>query len=262
MIRTMASDVDRPFGLRGKWPSVHSGVSSAPSKIPYGGFSPVRLQAGCQMRPSPSRDGFDAFTVEVSSVPGLFRNRAFRPAAFTASDTTHRPSGPWLRQRLFCPPASSLTMATSEVLLLRPSFGIIPRALGSAELPQFTPHVFRSCRTPYPGGLPDALDCFFPGSDAFAIFVEARHRDPPALSEQQGRLTRLQVSLYVATRSFACAAPPARLQPSSRPHESLRGTWVMTKRATVHSRGRTLTGQTRGIMGCTRRERRAEKTSA
>ena len=27
-------------------------VSSAPSKIPYGGFSPVRLQTGCQQRPS------------------------------------------------------------------------------------------------------------------------------------------------------------------------------------------------------------------
>ena len=40
-------------------------VSSAPSKIPYGGFSPVRLQAGCQRRPSSPPDDFDASTVEV-----------------------------------------------------------------------------------------------------------------------------------------------------------------------------------------------------
>src|SRR5580765_3573055 len=30
-------------------------VSSSPSEIPYGGFSPVRLQTGCQPQPSPSR---------------------------------------------------------------------------------------------------------------------------------------------------------------------------------------------------------------
>jgi len=29
-----------------------SKISCTPSKIPYGGFSPVRLQAGCQQRPS------------------------------------------------------------------------------------------------------------------------------------------------------------------------------------------------------------------
>ncbi len=42
----------RPFGLRGKWPPDHQHVSSSLSKIPYGGFSPVRLQTGIQPRPS------------------------------------------------------------------------------------------------------------------------------------------------------------------------------------------------------------------
>ena len=42
----------RPFGLRGKWPPDHQYVSSSPSKIPYSGFSPVRLQTGIQPRPS------------------------------------------------------------------------------------------------------------------------------------------------------------------------------------------------------------------
>jgi len=41
-----------PFGLRGKWPPDHQHVSSSLSKIPYGGFSPVRLQTGFQPRPS------------------------------------------------------------------------------------------------------------------------------------------------------------------------------------------------------------------
>jgi hypothetical protein len=42
----------RPFGLRGKWPPDHQRVSSPLSKIPYSGFSPVRLQTGIQPRPS------------------------------------------------------------------------------------------------------------------------------------------------------------------------------------------------------------------
>src|SRR6266496_1784532 len=36
----------RPFELRGKEPPDPAYVSSSPSKIPYGGFSPVRLQTG------------------------------------------------------------------------------------------------------------------------------------------------------------------------------------------------------------------------
>ena len=42
----------RPFGLRGKWPPDHQHVSSSLSKIPYSGFSPVRLQTGIEPRPS------------------------------------------------------------------------------------------------------------------------------------------------------------------------------------------------------------------
>ena len=55
----------RPFGLRGKWPPDHQCVSSSPSKIPYGGFSPVRLQTGILPRPSshlPSLSARPAFT--------------------------------------------------------------------------------------------------------------------------------------------------------------------------------------------------------
>ena len=48
-------------------------------------------------------------------------------------------SGPWLRQRLFCPPASSLTMATSELLPTTVGLCLIPTALWPTEGPQFTP---------------------------------------------------------------------------------------------------------------------------
>src|SRR3989304_3205886 len=50
----------RPFGLRGKWPPDHQHVSSSLSKIPYSGFSPVRLQTGIQRRPSSTMSSLSA----------------------------------------------------------------------------------------------------------------------------------------------------------------------------------------------------------
>ena len=138
MLRPMTSAVSALSGIVANGHQAIHSVSSAPSKIPYGGCSPVRLQAGCQPRSSPPAGGFNAATVAISSVRVLFRSRACGPAALTASDTTHRPSGPWLRQRFCCPPASSLTMATSE--LLRRFAGFIlyfRRTCRAAEGPHF-----------------------------------------------------------------------------------------------------------------------------
>ena len=59
----------RPFGLGGKWPPDHQHVSSSPSKIPYSGFSPVRLQTGFQPRPS-------------SNMPSLSARPAFTPTGW------------------------------------------------------------------------------------------------------------------------------------------------------------------------------------
>ena len=52
MIRPMASNVSALSGIVANGHQAIYFVSSAPSKIPYGGFSPVRLQTGCQQRPS------------------------------------------------------------------------------------------------------------------------------------------------------------------------------------------------------------------
>jgi hypothetical protein len=52
MIRPMASNVSTLSGIVANGHQAIHFVSSAPSKIPYGGFSPVRLQTGCQPRPS------------------------------------------------------------------------------------------------------------------------------------------------------------------------------------------------------------------
>ena len=52
MIRPMTSNVSALSGIVANGHQAVHFVSSAPSKIPYGGFSPVRLQTGCQPRPS------------------------------------------------------------------------------------------------------------------------------------------------------------------------------------------------------------------
>ena len=119
MIRPMTSDVSALSGGVAKSHQAIHFVSSAPSKIPYGGFSPVRLQASLpdvtfrdapapRYRHPPSRQAFTHL---------LFGSLGLRPIRTCRTPTqTHSPSGPWLRQWLCCPPASSLTMATSELL--------------------------------------------------------------------------------------------------------------------------------------------------
>jgi len=53
-------------------------VSSSPSKIPYGGFSPVRLQAGCQSQPSPRTDRDLYATTSPGSDPFGPRGQGWR----------------------------------------------------------------------------------------------------------------------------------------------------------------------------------------
>src|SRR5258707_12607591 len=79
MSRSMASVVSALSSIVANGHQTIHFVSSAPSEIPYGGFSPVRLQAGCQRRPSPPLGGFDVSTVAFSSVRVLFRSRTCVP---------------------------------------------------------------------------------------------------------------------------------------------------------------------------------------
>jgi hypothetical protein len=73
----------RPFGLRGKWSSDHQYVSSSPSKIPYSGFSPVRLQTGFQPRPSfnmrslSARPAFTSTSWTYTRLKSLSQKEAF-----------------------------------------------------------------------------------------------------------------------------------------------------------------------------------------
>ncbi len=143
------------------------------------------------------------------SLPGAFsfRSPACAQAARTASDTTHPPSGPWLRQRSCGPPASSLTMATSELLPATAGFGFMPTALRRTEVPQFT--------LPELDAVPPPLLRWFQDADrractpglAFAHPVRARQPQSPHIRTTCGLLTKRQHSLNAAARHLASPAP-------------------------------------------------------
>jgi len=98
-------------------------VSIAPPKIPYGGFSPVRLQGwptggafpcGVPVKPAP---GIPVASVRFASVVCVLRRQFSIAALCRAGDSfghCHASSfccstrGPWLQPGLFCPGPSSL----------------------------------------------------------------------------------------------------------------------------------------------------------
>jgi hypothetical protein len=145
-------------------------VSSSPSKIPDGGFSPVRLQTGIPPRPSPTRSGSSrhpapAYTrlKSLSRKRATSRSGAFAQAALSPSDRTLPSRGPGLASGLYGPTGSSLTMTSSETLdSSGPTYDFATRSHLSREVPQFTlpvcslPAVFRT-----PADRTTAFGCSF-----------------------------------------------------------------------------------------------------
>ena len=129
----------RPAGL------IELRVSPSPSKIPYGGFSPVRLQMDRQWRPSTTAQGLSAvhirpvtpsYTPPQQQLPGIrdpegtIRSRVFRfNVARSPATETRPPRGPWLAIGLCCPDRSSLTTASSEPLNSSPPLMVSRRGL-------------------------------------------------------------------------------------------------------------------------------------
>ncbi len=145
-------------------------VSSSPSKIPYGGFSPVRLQTGIRPRPSPAQSGSNQHPAPAYT-RSKFRSRkratsrrgTFVQAALPSSDRTLPSRGPWLASRLYCPAGSSLTMTSSETLDASGStYDFAVQYDLRREVPQFTLPVC-SLRAAFrtPADRTIALGCFF-----------------------------------------------------------------------------------------------------
>jgi len=124
-------------------------VSSTPSKIPYVGFSPVRLQTGIQ--PQPSSEAMSrAYMrpgVQAPAACGLLRGKPDDAGHVQPFSWTIRSRGPWLASGLCCPAGSSLTMASSEPLGLSRRFMNYSAGLCLRPRPRGSP-IYSTCPSP------------------------------------------------------------------------------------------------------------------
>jgi hypothetical protein len=162
MFRPVTSDVSALSGIVANGHQAMPFVSSAPSKIPYGGFTPVRLQT--RLTPRPPSQAYLRLLIgrhcRYLRPRRLFRNRTCVQSAPKTSDHDHGSSGPWLPNRLCCPAGSSLTMATSAPLsaaqrLMDYSARLRVQPASRRGSPLYSASPFTPCRRPYSGGSSD-----------------------------------------------------------------------------------------------------------
>lgn len=159
MFRPVTSNVSALSSFVAKGHQTLHFVSSTPSKIPYGGFSPVRLQTRLTPRP-PSRASRRPLIGRHCSYlhPQLcFRSRTCVQAELSTSDRNHESSGPWLPNRLYCPVGSLLTTATSAPLratrrLMSYSARLRHWPANLRGSPIYSASPFTPCRRLYSGG--------------------------------------------------------------------------------------------------------------
>jgi hypothetical protein len=157
MSRPVTSNVSALWGFVANGHQAVHHVSSSPSEIPYGGFSPVRLQTGLSNRHLRRDSAYRRPAIlPVLAQVALAGSYRLLGGASARSVRTLRSRGPWLGCGLFCPAASSLTMASSE--LLSPSRQVMASTGGSLlvarteKVPDLSCMSFDPCRLPYPGG--------------------------------------------------------------------------------------------------------------
>ena len=141
--------IKRPGGRTGE--SWH--VSPSPSKIPYGGFSPVRLQTGYQpWRPSPvSRS---AVSVRHASAPSPHRLiRHHPPSAGAPVVLADKISGPLPGRSspaALGSPAGYVVPPGHRLLWPHPSLSVLPPTYLSSYSGSFPVSLFQGCPERFP----------------------------------------------------------------------------------------------------------------
>ncbi len=213
MIRPMTSNVAALSGIVANGHQAIHFVSSAPSKIPYGGFSPVRLQTRLTPRPPsracprPLKGRHCRYLVSRR----FARSRSCDQTAPRTSDHDRESSGPWLPDRLYCPAGSSLTMATSAPLsatqrLMDYSVGPRHQSASRRGSPIYSASPFTPCRRPYSGGSHECARRCLPRGlwPSPSLHGLGNHMSSPSRT-REGCVTKLQHSLYATTRR--CCSP-------------------------------------------------------
>jgi hypothetical protein len=199
-------------------------VSCSPSKIPYVGFSPVRLQTGIQLRPSLTGSWLKCEAHMHHKLVNLYAAKAEKPCscspkAFLAepvAPTALPVQRPLALRALCCHSGSSPNMASSEtvypfrrlIFFVRRVFALRLRMGWNRQLPQFAP---RTCHI-VPSSVPRRsarvqLVVSSPNVLAFATLASARQPQSPARRFSRGCVTRLQSSLYATARYLASPSP-------------------------------------------------------
>jgi hypothetical protein len=180
----MTSNVSALSGIVANGHQATHFVSSAPSKIPYGGFSPVRLQTSCQRRPSLPLQLIRCHSGDLVR-ERLTRSRTFvrrhsrlltphtRPAALGSA------SGCSVRQphRLLWPHPSFCRQQRVYVLM--------PAVSRPAEGPQFT--------LPELDSVPPSLLRWFQDADRRVCAPDLAFTDPVGLRQPLNPHTGLRV---------------------------------------------------------------------
>ena len=212
MLRPMTSIVSALSSCVAKGHQALHFVSSAPSKIPYGGFSPVRLQTRFTPRPpSPTRPRrLIGRHCRYLRSRRFVRSRARAQAAPGTSDHDRESSGPWLPHRLCCPAGSSLTMATSAPWratrrLISYSVRLRVQPASRRGSPIYSASPFTPCRRPYSGGPRDCVQrCLHRGFCLHHLCTGSATTCPTA-PNQVGCVTKLQHSLNAT--AWRCCSP-------------------------------------------------------
>ena len=212
MVRPVTSDVSALSSIVANGHQTLHFVSSAPSKIPYGGFSPVRLQT--RLTPRPPSLVFPHQLIgrhcRYLRLRLEFRSRACAQAAPKTSDHDRGSSGPWLPSRLCCPAGSSLTMTTSAPLsatgrLMDYSARLRDQPASRRGSPICSVSPFTPCRRPCSGG---ANDCSRRCLHRWCCLRHIRTGSAttcPTHPDPVGRVTKLQRSLHAT--AWRCCRP-------------------------------------------------------
>jgi hypothetical protein len=209
-------------------------VFPSPSKIPYGGFSPVRLQTEIQPPPSSTVPGLSAARIRPETrlisghrpgskplrpTKGLTVGEAGAPAS--SGTASHRP-GQFRPEALGSPagysvppdrrllwPHPSLSLSSTHLCIR--GWLLQPRGLPRAEnerVPNLLPVSIPSCRPPCPGGPDGCLWLCFPIRSGLRHFrTGSASTGPTHVGSGVGRVTRLQGSLYATARRLARPSP-------------------------------------------------------
>jgi len=203
----------------------HSCVSSTPSKIPYGGFSPVRLQAGIQPQPSP-RNTHDLYAAKS---PGV---RPYGPfgqgwrgvcAGRSSPEALGSPAGyvvPPGHRLLW--PHPSLSASPAGLCIRQQVFAFQPMPRGS---PLYSTRPSLRATSLTPADRSAASGCCFAGRISLRRHQTGSASAGPCRRFSHGRVTRLQSSLNAAARSFAGPSPTRaftfELSPRGSPQRSV-----------------------------------------